>query len=33
MAIPWGGCKPYFTVYLTDGLQNYMKYDNKSERT
>ena len=32
MAIPWGGCRPYFTVFLTDGLQNYLKYDNKNEK-
>ena len=32
MAIPWGGCKPYFTVFLTDGLKNYLKYDNKNEK-
>jgi len=29
--IPWSG-RPFFTVFLTDGLKNYLKYDNKNEK-
>ena len=32
MAVPSGGCKPFFQVYVTDGLDLFLKYDNKNEK-